>query len=106
MNFHPFLWNKGVLTDLGTFGGNFGSAFWINEAGEVVGWANTPGDQMAHAFLWKNGVMTDLGTVNGQPCAFAAEFDSRDQVVGVAFDCMTEGGARPGCGRTAAPSST
>jgi probable HAF family extracellular repeat protein len=91
-NFHPFLWNRGVLVDLGTFGGNFGSSFWINEAGEVVGWATTASDQMAHAFLWKKGEMKDLGTVNGQPCAFAQNINSKDQVVGVAFDCITDGG--------------
>lgn len=90
--FHPFLWNGEVLVDLGTLGGNFGSAFWINDFGEVVGWATTPGDQTLNAFLWKNGVMTDLGTLNGQPCAFAQNINSKDQVVGVAFDCMTAGG--------------
>jgi probable HAF family extracellular repeat protein len=91
-NFHPFLWNKGVLTDLGTFGGDFGSAYWINEAGDIVGWATTPSDQLAHAFLWTKGEMKDLGTVNGQPCAFAQNINSKDQVVGVAFDCITDGG--------------
>ena len=94
-SFHPFLWekkNSPQLTDLGTLGGNFGSAFWINDAGEVVGWATAPRDQTAQAFLWKNGVMTNLGTVNGQPCAFAQNVNSKRQVVGVAFDCVTPGG--------------
>jgi len=93
--FHPFLWDKKnspQLTDLGTLGGNFGSAFWINDAGEVVGWATTPGDQTIQAFLWTNGVMKNLGTVNGQPCAFAQNVNSKRQVVGVAFDCVTPGG--------------
>lgn len=40
--FHPFLWDKRddpPLTDLGTLGGSVGSALWISDAGEVVGWA-------------------------------------------------------------------
>lgn len=36
--------------------------------------------------------MTNLGTVNDQPCAFAQNINSKGQIVGVAFDCVTEGG--------------
>jgi probable HAF family extracellular repeat protein len=70
------------MKDLGTLGGTFGNAFWINEAGDVVGLASLPGDQVFHAFLWKNGVMTDLGTLKGDPLSVALGVNSKGQVVG------------------------
>ena len=41
---------RGVLTDIGTFGGN-GDAFRLNDAGQVVGNANLP-DGQYHGFVW------------------------------------------------------
>jgi len=79
---HPFLWGGGVLRDLGTFGGSSGVAAWINDAGEVVGWANLSGDQAFHAFLWKDGVKTDLGTLDGDSTSDAHGINSKGQVVG------------------------
>ena len=62
---HAFLWEKGVMTDLGTLGGACCSnANGINPSGQVVGWTVTA-DGANHAFLWSKGVMTDLGTLGG-----------------------------------------
>jgi probable HAF family extracellular repeat protein len=80
---HPFLWDRGVLTDLGTLGGDNGFPIWINDAGEIVGEADLPGSSISllhHAFLWRNGVMTDLGTLGSTNHAEA--INSRRQVVG------------------------
>jgi probable HAF family extracellular repeat protein len=77
---HPFLWDDGVLRDLGTLGGDNGSPTWINDAGEVVGEADLPGSIVHHAFLWRNGAMTDLGTLGST--SFAGAINSGVQIVG------------------------
>lgn len=83
LTFHPFLWERGVLRDLGTLGGDNGTAIWINNAGEIVGDADVPGSQTHHAFLWRRGVMTDLGTLGRD--SHATAINSKSQVVGYFF---------------------
>jgi probable HAF family extracellular repeat protein len=61
----PYLWQHGHMIDLGTLGGHFGFANWINDQGKVVGQSNLPGDQNAQPFLWANGHMTELPTIGG-----------------------------------------
>lgn len=62
---HPFLWNNGRMTDLGTLGGTIGIAQCANNRGQVIGVATLPGDSTGHPFLWDRGVLTDLGTLGG-----------------------------------------
>ena len=62
---HAFLWEQGVLTDLGTLGGIGSEANAINDAGQVVGWTEVTGLAHPRPFLWERGVMTDLGTLPG-----------------------------------------
>ncbi len=57
---HAFAWQNGLMTDLGTFGGVESEAYGINNAGQIVGRAETASGNL-HAFRWQNGVMTDLG---------------------------------------------
>jgi probable HAF family extracellular repeat protein len=87
---HPFLWSKGVLTDLKTFSDlfPFGVAFSINEAGEVVGTASNSQNGV-DAFFWKDGVLKNLGTVDGDQCSQAFSINERSQVVGVSDSCTT-----------------
>lgn len=54
---HPFLWDNGVIVDLGVLTGNSGTAADINDAGEIVGSAPVP-------FWWRNGFMYDLSPVD------------------------------------------
>ena len=84
---HPFLWTKSEgLKDLGTLGGTFGYANWVNDSREVVGTATNLNDQALHAFFWRDGVMTDLQTVGSDPDSEAKSVNSQGQVVGASFD--------------------
>jgi probable HAF family extracellular repeat protein len=78
-----FLWDKGVVTYLGSIGGGLSSAYAINPAGQVVGDSRTP-EGPSHAFLWEKGVMTDLGTLGGC-CSVALGINPSGQVVGYSW---------------------
>jgi probable HAF family extracellular repeat protein len=75
------------MKDLGTLGGNLSEARWINDSGEVAGWANLTGDPGSHATLWKEGKITDLGALPGSPCSYANGINSLGQILGAAQQC-------------------
>jgi len=74
--------------DLGTLGGANSSALGLNDAGQVVGWAEIPGCTTTNgfpckrAFLWENGVMTDLGFLPGDEGSIARAINDAGLVVG------------------------
>ena len=92
---HAFQWQQGVLTDLGTLGGNNSDltsvAHWINDRGWVAGFSQTggvdsfTGAPAGHPVLWENGEIFDLGTL-GEEFATATALNNTGQVVGFSFD--------------------
>ena len=88
---HAVLWQNGGATDLG----NLGAEFWntptaINQRGDVVGFAGTPGDpdgNILHAFIWTKGAgIRPLGALPGHVHSEAYGINERRQVVGVSCD--------------------
>lgn len=90
--FRAFLWENGVMTDLGTLGGTHSQAWGINDLGQVVGFADTNfvmneyGHPYEQAFLWnKSQGMTDLGGPLGGSIgeqSLAYDINNSGQVVG------------------------
>jgi probable HAF family extracellular repeat protein len=60
----PTLWIGGRAFDLGSFGGNVGYAYDINDAGKIVGFSNNA-NQVMRAFSWYRGRITALENLGG-----------------------------------------
>ena len=82
---HAFFWQKqGGIRDLGTLaGGDYSSAFAINDSGVVVGTSNIANSM--HAFSWTlSGGLHDLGTLPGTDASSAFDINNQGQIVGSA----------------------
>lgn len=54
------------ITDLGTlYGGESSFGYWVNNAGQVTGYANTSNVTVLRAFLYSGSAMNALGTLGG-----------------------------------------
>lgn len=86
LNFKPFLWQNGVITDLGEIPGfPGGSATSINNLGQVVGISESL-DGRNHPFLYSNGSIVDLNSLlpsgSGWELLQAHGIDDRGDIVG------------------------
>lgn len=74
-----------TVVDLGTLGGDFTSAFGLNNSGQVAGFSATSGSDISsrRAFRFSNGVLQDLGTINGGPVSDGTAINDAGQVVGL-----------------------
>lgn len=79
---HAFLIDNGVMTDLGSFGGDYSSAIDINDNGQIVGTYGWISKGRAHGFTWQNGTMSDLEDVNSTDNVQVAEINSTGEIAG------------------------
>ena len=93
-----FLWQAGVMKDLGTLGGPDASAYFLNERDQIAGISytnSTPnppinfppcqsnnGLPTQDPFLWEDGSMIDLGTLGGT-CGTPNALNNKGEVVGL-----------------------
>lgn len=78
---HGFLWTNGTLTDLGTLGGNWSSAYAVNDSGQIAGTSSINNSGTFHAFFSNGSGMTDLGTLGGRN-SYGLGMNSSGSVVG------------------------
>jgi probable HAF family extracellular repeat protein len=78
---HAFRWQNGVMTDMGTFGGEGSDANAINDAGQITGSVLfSTGPVTQRGFLWNAGVVTDLGNTSSGPTDINASGRIVDQL--------------------------
>jgi probable HAF family extracellular repeat protein len=88
-----FVWQDGVMKDIGTLGGTDAVAFLINERGQIVGISYTSSTPSAYCailgaslttggFIYEGGEMKNLGSFGGS-CTFPTDLNDRGEVVGL-----------------------
>ena len=78
----PFLWQDGVLRDLGALAGQNAVAIAINERGEVAGHEGR--SPSGNGFLWQSGVTRDIGSLGAGGTRVIA-MNNHGEIVGSSF---------------------
>jgi probable HAF family extracellular repeat protein len=86
LNSTGYVWQNGVLTDLGTLGGSSSLANSINNAGQIVGRSAIAAGP-AHAFIYASGQMLDLNSLvadlsDWESLNIAYDINEHGQIVG------------------------
>lgn len=92
---HAFLWQDGVMTDLGAFGWPYdeSAAKDINDAGDIVGQADDTGGH-GHAVLWQDGQIRDIHRPGYGDASGALAINNVGQIVGwVGYTVFSSSGA-------------
>lgn len=81
-----FLYQNGVVDEIGTFGGDFSPLTAINNHGAATGYAAYPGPaggEYFHAYLYQDGTLQDLGTLGAVDSdSWGTDINDLGQVVG------------------------
>ncbi|MHC4065517.1 MAG: hypothetical protein ACYSUI_13610 [Planctomycetota bacterium] len=77
-NTRGFIWDSGIMTDLGSVGFSTDPRD-LNEAGQIVGVGSTV--MGSRAWIWETGTITDLGTLPGTNTGSAASAVNESSVV-------------------------
>ena len=83
-NVRGYVFDRGALTQIPTFGGSGSVVDAINSIGDVVGRAQTP-DGRFHAYFWRAGSQTRL-TPPGFQTSHAVKMNDAGEVIGSASD--------------------
>jgi len=83
---HAFLWEDGILTDIGALWGENSRASGINNIGQIVGYSAHANNTGPAATLWDNGFMYNLNDLipdnSGWTLSFANDINDLGQIVG------------------------
>ncbi len=84
---HPYLYQNGVMKDLGSLGGNGGWGIAINASGVVTGSSYTATSE--HAFLYQDGKMLDLDPKGTADFSLGTDISDKGEVIGFAVNFTT-----------------
>jgi probable HAF family extracellular repeat protein len=88
--YHAFLYDAGVLNDLGALGNGESYAYRLNESGVVVGTSYV--DDQPYAFTYANGAMTALST---GPLSYANDINNAGVIAGTYAGTDSDGFYQP-----------